>query len=474
MYIASDYGLPPVPIGWLFAVILLNIGSSLLISGITMGVHNSIKKKGQWFMFGFIGVAFLVLGARTYILHPYETPKCLCKAGFYGEDCKPCACVNGICNDGNEGSGRCLCDNGWDGEKCDRCGRTFEGDNCDKCIRGWDGNECDECYPGYVGPNCDFCHPNWLSEYDLYGTLCRYCKTGYYGPFCTKCPTCDTHNKGSFCQDNDWWRDNKYDSTVCTTTGQICENDYDCSSYNCKGRCVIDDQFTGQNCEVDIQCNPGTCQFKTCCVESKFGSGECKCTRNGYWGPLCEPCPGFDGIYSASICTGHGTCSAAYVGDDVFSHLTCECNTENEAIWSGNQCGCLEENGECTKCADGFFGNKCTVCPGGGGISQCSLHGTCSDGLTGDGTCSCDLDIKPNGLGGWKTSDTGSCDVCYSEHDFYGDNCNICLSTKVVGPTLSKRKSDNRDNTLLPDGNYLFTCPVKDQSCNDNGGCSDL
>ncbi len=469
IYTSSDYGLPPVPAGWVLAICILILSGAMIFSGITMFIHYDIKQRAQWFMVGLIGIGVGGLGIRTIILHPYETPECLCAAGFYGTDCLPCTCVNGICNDGNNGNGVCFCNNGWDGANCDVCASTFQGDNCDECKRGWDTNTCDVCYPGYIGSNCDICHPNWLSEVDIFGTLCRRCKPGFWGASCKSCPTCNTDDPGGFCRDNDWWRDNRYDSNACESTGFACENDFDCSSSNCKGQCIVEDQFTGQFCENDLECTPGTCEAKTCCLQNKYGDGVCECTRNGYWGPLCQPCPGFDGIYSASICTGHGTCAASYVKDNLFSHLTCECAPEGDSTWAGGQCGCLEKDGECTQCADGFFGSNCTVCPGGGGISQCSLHGKCSDGLGGDGTCTCDLDIKPNGLGGWKTSDTKSCDVCFSDKDFKGDQCQVCRSTKEVG---FEDRSDGLKNTELPNGNFLSTCPRDNSVCTDNRGCT--
>lgn len=473
MLVNADYGLPPIPFGYVLALVFFTLGGAFLLSSVTLCIHKDVPNASKYLIVGMIGITLLILGLRTYILHPYETPECLCEAGYYSEDCLPCKCVNGECNDGNKGNGVCLCEMGWDGEFCDKCARTFEGENCDTCKRGWDGYECDRCYPGYTGSNCDRCEPNWIPEIDSLGTLCRYCKPGFWGGFCKACPQCDTHDSLAFCRDNEWWKENKYNSQVCNFTPQICEDDYDCSSFNCKGLCVIGDDFTGQYCQNDRECNQGTCQFKSCCVESKHGDGECECNRDGYWGPLCEPCPGFDGIYSASICTGHGTCAAAYVGDDVFSHLTCECAPDSTTpfpTWSGAQCGCLieEEGGDCTECADGFFGTECSTCPGGGGISQCSLHGKCNDGIEGDGTCLCDLDIKTNGLGGWKTGDSGTCDTCFS-NDFYSDSCKVCKSTKEVG--FETRASDGKPNTPLPNGNWLLTCPRENEVCSPIGGC---
>ena len=459
-----DHTLPPVPAGWLIGIVFLTVGSALIISALTLYIHKDFKQKERLLLSGMLGVSIVVMGVKTLALHPYNVPGCVCPEGYYGLTCKPCDCVNGNCLDGSGGNGVCICDMGWGGPRCDRCSISFEGSNCDRCKRGWTGDSCDRCYPGYTGTDCDRCAPNWVRETDSIGLLCRHCKPGFYGGYCTKCPACNAYDKDATCKDNDWWRQ-QYNGE-CTQTAQSCQNDYDCSSFNCKGMCMVGDVFTNVYCESDLECGSGTCEFKSCCIESRVSDGECECKRDGYWGPLCQPCPGFDGVYSNSICTGHGTCAAAYVENNKFSHLTCEC--DSSPTWSGQQCGCLLEDGKCTECADGMFGETCTTCPGGGGISQCDIHGKCNDGIDGDGTCTCDLDIKTGGLGGWKPGDTGSCDACFSS-DFYGNACKVCKDTIEVGfPT---RELDKKPNTELPNGNYLLTCPEANQVCSDTGGC---
>lgn len=42
-----------------------------------------------------------------------------CAPGYFGPSCASCGCVNGLCDDGDEGSGACLCDLGWAGDLCD-------------------------------------------------------------------------------------------------------------------------------------------------------------------------------------------------------------------------------------------------------------------------------------------------------------------------------------------------------------------
>ena len=45
---------------------------------------------------------------------------CLCEPGYYGKDCSmKCNCgPNGVCSDGNSGSGLCTCESSYTGESC--------------------------------------------------------------------------------------------------------------------------------------------------------------------------------------------------------------------------------------------------------------------------------------------------------------------------------------------------------------------
>jgi hypothetical protein len=42
-----------------------------------------------------------------------------CGPGEFGPDCAPCACENGSCDEGIEGTGTCVCESGWTGSACD-------------------------------------------------------------------------------------------------------------------------------------------------------------------------------------------------------------------------------------------------------------------------------------------------------------------------------------------------------------------
>lgn len=68
----------------------------------------------------------------------------------------------------------------------------------------------------------------------------------------------------------------------------------------------------------------------------------------------------------------------------------------------------------CESCDSGYYGSSCTVCP------DCNAHGTCNDGIDGNGQCTCDA--------GW----TGNlCDEC--ESNYYGENCLVCPNCGTHG-----------------------------------------
>lgn len=436
-----EYVAPPFPAGYLAGIIAIVLGAALLLSSSLVAIEERKSNNlPQWIVMAILAAGLVGYGVWETQVHPLELPLCPCNTDYYGKDCLPCpndiqgVCHGrGFCDDGNEGSGVCFCDNGWTGENCDRCADTFQGDQCDTCKRGWTGDKCDRCYPGYAGSRCDYCDTNWITESDAIGTVCRYCEPGAWGGYCKPCSDCTAHDPFAVCKDNDWHNDNMYNPLACTPAGSTCTDKYECDSFNCKGICVLGDETTGQVCEFDGDCFPGECQYKQCCVEQRHGDGTCDCGAVGFFGPLCEKCPGFDGIYSNTICTGHGTCAAQYA-DKEYVGLACECVPEGNTpfpAWTGETCSCLKTtplDESCSECATGSFGPQCQSCPGGSGIGQCNMHGKCGDGVSGNGLCTCDIDIKTGGLGAFSGD---ACDACFSG-DFYSNQCKPCPNLQLV------------------------------------------
>ena len=473
--INSAYTGPNTPPGYVIGVAFMLAGSADIVTCATF-LGKRWTRTSEWMKFLGVLVAFLgliVVGMGIYLasVHPLELSPCMCEPNYFGAECQPCPpCVSASsdgCNDGVDGTGECLCKLGFAGETCDRCADTFTGDSCDQCKRGWTDENCDRCDIGYGGANCDSCLSDWVTESDASGTLCRKCKPNRYGRNCKQCPNCAQYGDTlATCKDNDWYEQNVYNADKCTSTGQTCSSQDDCASFNCKGECGDGRVTSGYVCESDDECLFGTCQFKTCCSENRYSEGICACNRVGYYGPFCQKAPGFDGIYSSSICSSHGTPSEVFVQDD-FSHLQCVCNAEGTSEWSGHTCGCLKNSAnddQCTKCSDGHYGSQCNVCPGGVGISQCSRHGSCDDGLSGNGTCTCDIDIKYGGLGGWKTGIGGSCTSCYSG-DFYGSECKTCPGIMMVACANGDFLA-----TLPGSGNCIASCLGAVGSCNTSSG----
>ena len=475
----SKTDVPPLPIGWVFGLLLSVLGSSSVFGSLVIIL--SLQRRVLYYLVVVIfGGCMVYMGFNSIEMHPIEFPICPCPDHHYGENCLPCVGVDpnstivnicnghGTCDDTINGTGVCFCDFNWRGsDECDVCTEHFDGAECETCDRQWTGVNCDTCYPGYTGSECNMCSDGWDTVWpsDQKGVLCNKCLEGHYGPFCTKCDSCTTHDSLAFCRDNKWHDETLYDANICSPTPNACNNDYDCtSSYNCKGKCVEGGLTNEILCSTDLDCKQagfGTCEFKSCCAESKFGDGHCECQRVGYFGPKCEPCPGFDNVYTSSICAGHGTCQTSYVKGE-YKQLICNCNFEEDGFWSGPECGCFKEtvDGDCTKCANGYFGPNCDMCPGGGGVSQCSLHGECSDGLAGAGICSCDLDTKRNGLGAWGGD---SCSTCLSS-DFYGGMCQTCPLFTFIGCDAYGELTPFGET-----GNCVSSCGTK--TCSDDGVC---
>jgi len=457
-----DYDGVNLPAGFIAGVASLILGHSFLFGTGVLYIH--ALKDGNpagWlrppsFMRMILSLFVIVYGIITVVNNPLELTDCNCPVGYYGKyPCIPCNCVNGKCDEGNQGSGLCECDVGWAGERCDRCAfsfKKFTGD-CDVCKRGFTGEACDKCYPGYTGNNCDRCAFGFESQQDINGLVCRKCKVGHFGPYCKACTDCTLHDSLAICKDNNWYEANEY-ALTCTPAGSTCSDKFDCESSNCKGICVVGDNTNNKACELDDECFPGTCEFKQCCLESRHGDGTCKCGSLGYQGDDCRACPGYDGIYSETVCGGHGTC-IENVADKIYVGLSCAC----AGSWSGDTCNCkLGLDGTCIECADGSFGANCDSCPGGSGIAQCNMHGICSDTLEGDGTCECDVDVRPGGIGAFKGD---ACEACLSG-DFYSDQCETCPNFQT--------QSCSAGLTLIP-GTSICVSSCGNKNCNTVGIC---
>jgi hypothetical protein len=96
----------------------------------------------------------------------------------------------------------------------------------------------------------------------------------------------------------------------------------------------------------------------------------------------------------------------------------------------------------CSSCQPGYYGPSCAACPSTA-IGFCNGVGTCSDGMAGNGTCSC-----PTGWLGpaCNYSDATTCSghgvanndgSCTCSPGFTGSACNACAEAQYVYPTCT-------------------------------------
>eukprot|EP00755_Sulcionema_specki_P016698 Sspe_Gene.62648::Locus_35319_Transcript_1_3_Confidence_0.500_Length_4064::g.62648::m.62648 len=185
------------------------------------------------------------------------------------------------------------------------------------------------------------------------------------------------------------------------------------------------------------------------CAESPTcnGHGTCHpeqgCVCSGNWDPdtLCGTClPGYFDPSCSSACPGLKTTCTICSGhgtcnDGVAGDGKCKCDDSDETGYWGGA--------DCGNCKEAVFGARCrTACPPLSSprdvISPpCHGHGTCSWGRTGDGTCTCD------------------------ENWDFAANCKGCIATRF-GPDCSQKCKG-----ITPDGK---PCSGHGE-CNSNGMC---
>ncbi|KAM9680709.1 stabilin-1 isoform 1-T1 [Dama dama] len=145
----------------------------------------------------------------------------------------------------------------------------------------------------------------------------------------------------------------------------------------------------------------------------------------GFFGTLCEPCPGGLG----GVCSGHGQCQDRLLG-----------------------------SGEC-RCREGFHGTACEMCelgrygPNCTGVCDCE-HGLCQEGLRGDGSCVCNV-----GWQGLRCNQKISGPQCLQKCD---PNAN-CVQDSGAAPACVCAAGYSGDGV---------SCSAVDPCAHDHGGCS--
>ena len=98
---------------------------------------------------------------------------------------------------------------------------------------------------------------------------------------------------------------------------------------------------------------------------------------------------------------------------------------------------CVVQTAQCAACAPHHYGPACDACPGGT-VTPCSGNGTCSEGLAGDGSCTCHAGFAGpvcqygnattcNGHGNAAFDGTCACDA-----GFTGADCSTPITTTTT------------------------------------------
>ena len=230
-----------------------------------------------------------------------------------------------------------------------------------------------------------------------------------------------------------------FNGTMCNSRG-ACDNS--CPGTPAVCQCTASttegywDGYACQDCKYGyygsaciLVCPGGSaspCNGNGLCLGGLFGPGTCDC-YDGYAGLSCDKaCPR---DFNNEICGGFITsCSNGTAGTG-----TCTCPTNaGDGYWSGSACD---------TCLSGYSQGCRIECAGGAGI-PCQGRGTCDEGPTGNGTCSCTLGYagtqceipcdggptNPCSFHGECISLTGKCDCYRSESQGFWDDaqCSTC------------------------------------------------
>jgi hypothetical protein len=307
--------------------------------------------------------------------------------------------------------------------KCDGKTGLCEGG----CQRGFCGQKCDQlCNVGCdtQEKNCQqsdcSCEGHCKKGYN--GTKCENCSKTYYGESCEMCPVhCDNI---STCND--------------TING----------NGTCRG---CKDGFYGDKCQY--ACSIG-CKNYTCnqidggcdCVEGFFGYDcrQCSSDNPGYYGEQCLKCS----VHCLNSCDNNGTCigcNSAFYGNNCDKRCNPGCDLSDGG-------SCDQTTGKCTKCLNGFAGEKCENCDVGFYKPNCEAcpmhcangctHGTCDQceysywGEKCDQKCSTGCDL----INGNCNQTDGTCTLC--KPNFRGDNCSECVEGKWGKDNCDKNCND--------------------------------
>ena len=244
---------------------------------------------------------------------------------------------------------------------------------------------------------------------------CTQCATGYYGPTCQPCQ----------CQG----------TAICNST------------ISGDGTCTCPTGYTGTTCSTCAANYYGsTCQQCPACVSGQgtcnsglTGNGTCSCSGN-FVGTLCQSCKSNSG---GSTCQTCPTCKNGVCWTGITGSGLCNCTSGFASSTTGGTTGVTN----CDQCASGYYGASCTAC-------SCGIGGTCNEGITANGSCTCRTGFTQLTVG-------GSCDTCASGYYLSGTTCKACLSGCATCTSSSTCKVCTPPLLLQPGSkSCLSTCPT--------------
>ncbi len=268
----------------------------------------------------------------------------VCKPGYWGAGCLPCAGLNesaanggdlahvcsghGVCDGSGttQGTGACLCEGGYAGDDCGACAEGFYPDLTGSGLCGVCPNADNVTCSGHG--SCEVLQRNdtqgdyhvCVCEGAWAGVYCAVCQRGYAGEACNvPCPS-------------------------------LCSG---------RGECVLDDGLGAEGQDGEQDSPQPVCE----CDEGWDNASLCQLCAVGYYGPGCQGrCPD---------CGLHGRCDDGLTGS---GNCSCEAGYEGDRL--------------CQTCNFGYFlnpgANACLPCPGGA-ENPCSGHSDppwqCPNGL---------------------------------------------------------------------------------------------
>jgi hypothetical protein len=385
---------------------------------------------------------------------------CSCKQGFTGPACQLTACPMNCNGKGDcDKNGKCVCHAGYSGDDCSTR-YVVHGEILDEA------KGIVECYHGYGGPDCNtkLCRSNCSHRGICVQGTC-YCKPSWTGDHCqhAACPN-ECYYKGEcklgVCKCDEGYRGvdcsrRHVENGVCHVATGECE----CNKVAEKGAAFKGQMWTGESCN-----------HKTClnnCTNSKHG------TCNGKLG-VCECDPDWMGI----SCEKHA-CPYACHGNGLCKEGTCECND----MWGGEACEqrlywCpldCNKNGDCVKKTNkngtATHSCKCNALPEkvvGGKRLTAMFPGQKYKGST-CAELSCPLGPKGNECSGKGVCSKGKC-TC--NNLFGGKACqlSVCKDACHYNGACVHKKGSDAATCNCDDGWTGETCGLK--QCLGRGKCS--